>query len=94
MIIAALAVGDQTGGNGGTISSYTSTPSLTWTELLDLEADYSAGNDVGASIVYATNASTTSLSAFGRLFQVVLTTTYLLWLLSGRITQQLVATHY
>ena len=30
-----------------------------------MEAEFSAGNDVGGSIVYATNSGTTSLSAFG-----------------------------
>lgn len=65
LIIAALAVGDNVSGSPATISAYTSTPTLTWTELVDMEAEFSDGNDVGGSIVYATNSGTTSLSAFG-----------------------------
>lgn len=65
LIIAALAVGDNVSANPATISAYTSTPTLTWTELVDMEAEFSSGNDVGGSIVYATNSGTTSLSSFG-----------------------------
>ncbi len=66
LLIAALSVTDATAANPAEVGSYTSTPSLTWTETMDI---HGSGNDggalIGGSVAYAVNTGTTTLSAFG-----------------------------
>lgn len=64
-IVGLVGTADVTGGNPAAISSYSTTPSITWTELYDIDEDgETGGNDVAGSVIYGTHSSTTSISAF------------------------------
>ena len=62
--LVLLQVGYRSGSGLTTVSSYSTTPSNTFTEIADIVTDYGS-EDPGLAVAYATTSSTSEITAYG-----------------------------